>query len=49
MMVRIIAFALLLASCTTLKPREGKAVILNTPQSSEQCRVQPWLDWCGGR
>lgn len=39
-----LALALLLAACSTTEPPEGKP--LRFPQSEEQCRAQPELDWC---
>lgn len=46
MLVRIWAMTLLLASCTTIHAREGVVLPGKIPQAAEQCRAQPWLDWC---
>lgn len=48
MKITIIFIALILAACASPKvvPREGKPVKENLPQAAEQCKVQPWLDWC---
>ena len=43
----VLAAALLLCGCAPrLHERVGPVSTTVWPQAEEQCKAQPWLDWC---
>lgn len=46
--MRIAAALLIVLTACTVKPtpREGAIIKQSMPQAAEQCRAQPYLDWC---